>query len=182
MVKLNKPLHSYQIERFGIPVIEYDKFRNMTLDKLVDILCRYKGIVILYLNASDCGHYCALLKCKRDIIFFDPYGIEYDSDDILLPDSEIDWDNDFRKYSGDKKLIYLLKDLHRNGTKIYANHFPFQIYSNNISTCGYHCLLRIFFSDFSEKKYNEMMQDLLQTSGLNNFDELVVSVLSSIIK
>lgn len=174
-MNLDIPLYASQIEDFAdCKVVSYTDLRNYDVSELLNSL----PIVILYKNNTHSGHYVCLFRNNYGIQYFDPYGIEEDGRGWLIPDSELNWPN-FKKYSGSSKLIGLLHKIYESGVPVFANNIPYQIYSPLISTCGYHCIVRLMFSEFNEEDYYDIMNKLLKIYKCNNYDELVVKLLKN---
>lgn len=137
-----------------VNVLTYKELPN-DLQSLIALL----PLIILYKNTSNSGHYVCLFQNKEGICFFDPYGKDKKTKKWMKPDAQIEvWKGGFGKYSGKPKLDKLLYEAHsKHGIPVYANDIPYQIYDPLIATCGYHCLLRIIFSNLSESEYKKFI-------------------------
>ncbi len=175
---LNKALYDYQMTNTlpSINLVIYSDLINWTIEDLI----RSLPLVILYNNSSDSGHYTCLIKNDSEIMFFDPYGKEQNSNKMLYPDNELRW-KDMRKYSGSSKLKPLLEKL-KGIVPIYANDTRYQQYDPKISTCGWHCLMRIIFQDLNEENYKLIMEKFKKLTKSKSFDETVVKLLKDVIK
>ena len=91
-----------------------------------------KAVIILYENTYNTGHYCALIKTKKGLEFFDPYGGKHKG--IGGVDEELKFSN----YNKKNNHIFL-KGLVSNSkykNHFYTNPYDFQMDKSGVNTCG----------------------------------------------
>lgn len=114
-------------------VLLYDDIsRYSTPERLLQ---PYGSTVILYPTGENVGHWTALLYTVDDggnriIEFFDPYGISVD--------------NEF-KAMGHRHPHRMARLLLQSSGPVSYNQHKVQQFSDEIATCGRHCVLRICF-------------------------------------
>ena len=96
-----------------------------------------------------------MLKTKKGIEFFDPYGDR--------PEAQLDGVPQSRLEQMDEDQPYLTNLMRGSGLPIYYNTHPFQIESGNINTCGRHCVARLMFKGKTLKQY----KSIIDKTGLN---------------
>ena len=118
--------------------------------------------ILLFLTHSPTeGHWCCLLRKKKGIEFFDPYGDP--------PEAQ--------KKSADPKLLAQLGSFHdrlmelfkKSGMPVYYNTYPFQKERGDVNTCGRHCVVRCLYAPYSLEKYKA----IIDKSGLSPDDFVV---------
>jgi hypothetical protein len=133
-------------------IIEYGELVNYS--NIDELFGPFKYVFLLYCTKPQDGHWCVLIRLDdNNIEFFDSYG----SDDV---DSELSYiPMDYRIHSNQLHKT-LSKLLQKSPYKIHYNDHLMQKFSNVISTCGKHCVVRCFNSDkniddyFKAVKYN----------------------------
>jgi hypothetical protein len=111
-----------------------------------------KGRAILFVPQTDqtTGHWTALIKNGREVEFFDPYGEEPEKQKSGL--------------SGGKLAELRMKEpllanlLDESGCKIYFNKVQLQELSNDVNTCGRHCVCRLLYYKFPIERYRAMIK------------------------
>jgi len=115
--------------------------------------------VLLVPNASPTmGHWCAMIRKKGGIEFFDPYGD--------APEEQKDGLSRGRLESLDIDQPYLTKLLRASGKPVYYNTKAFQQDKASVATCGRHTICRLLYADQSLDDYDKA----IKTSGLNPDD------------
>ncbi len=131
--------------------------------------------LILYELKENSGHWTAVLKYGDTLEAFDPYGIKYDN--------ELDWISNSakQKLHEDKPLLSKLLD---NTTQhVIYNKTRFQSMAKEISTCGDHCVHRIYrliYNDFNLDDYTSYMSHVKDEYDLT-YDDIVAEFVSSFI-
>lgn len=144
-----------------------DLYQVRNLDDLFDSKGR---AVILYLTRSPSeGHWTCLIKKGKTIEYFDPYG-------GYLPDTERSWipKSTLRSLHEDKPRLSQL--IQQSGYKLIYNPYGYQSEGRGISTCGRHCVARLYFYRLSEPQYKK----LIESTGLSP-DEFVTRLSYSLI-
>lgn len=107
------------------------------------------GLVLLYQNSRNSGHWCLLFKTGRNTIyFFDSYGIPMDS--------EIKWSRYLvnQGFLQQPALSYLIK---KSSYKLLQNTVRYQTLIDGSSTCGRWCIIRFNYRDMSDKDFKTYM-------------------------
>ena len=114
-----------------------------------EILEPYGCCVILYQLEINVGHWVCLIKRNNDIEFFDPYGLEIDTE---LQYSKYN----LRKHNGEV-VPHLTALLEKSNYKIKSNKVQLQQFKEHVNTCGRYCALRIRFKDISISKFIDLL-------------------------
>jgi len=171
----NKELRSYSLSNFDIskmiPTLKILSYPNLLKCRTIDEALDHKGrLMILYLTTDkSTGHWICLLKRGKKIEFFDPYG-------NLKPDEESEWVSKSKLIEFGQDTHYLTKLLKECPYKVVYNKFPFQSANKDISTCGRHCLTRLYFKHLSLPEYTQVVLD----SG-DNPDDFVTNFTHNLI-
>ena len=136
-------LLGHDIKILTYPMLEKYSDINQCFDK--------KGrCIILYLTEDEhTGHWCCMLRTKKGIEFFDPYG---DRPDTQLDD--VPYDRLQRMNEDEPYLMNLLK---KSGLPVYYNKYAFQKSGGDINTCGRHCVSRLLHGGKSLKQYKSII-------------------------
>ena len=142
----------------GLKIMTYPELNDMnSIEEAFDSQGR---CMILYLTEDEhTGHWVCMIKKARTIEYFDPYG-------KYRPDEEGKWlSKEKRLELGEDfpTLTHLLRD---SRYKVLVNPYHFQKDSSNISTCGRHCITRLYRKDLSLPQYKK----LVDSSGMNPDD------------
>jgi len=106
--------------------------------------------IILFLTEDDhTGHWCCMLRKKKGIEFFDPYGDE--------PEEQFDKVPKPRLEAMDEAEPYLTELMRGSGLPIYYNTHPFQKEIRNLNTCGRHCVARLMYGNKSLAQYKSII-------------------------
>lgn len=174
--KLDNPLWDSQIRKFGFDVLPYKDIKIRTLEKFLDTI--EDGIVVLYQNTPNSGHYCCIFENDKGLFWFDPYGVL--NNVWLMADSQLKWTG-FKKYSGKSKILKFMDEYKKRGGKVFGNDIKYQKDDPSRATCGYHCLMRLIFSFMDEDEYFRFMKNIKKKTNSKDFDELVVKLLKNYI-
>ena len=138
-----------------------------------DITGQYEHTATL---AENSGHWTAILKYNDIIETFDPYGLKYDN--------ELDWISNNAKAKLHEDVPLLSQLLNKTNHKVIYNKTRFQSMSKDISTCGDHCVSRIYrltYNDFDLDEYTSYMKHIKDEYDLT-YDEIVSEFVSSFIQ
>ena len=163
------PLSDSDITRIlgnNCKILEYkDLLKYTDINK---ILTKDKDyFILLYELKASSGHWTAVIKYDNMIEHFDPYGIK--------PDGELKWISIAARTKLHEDYPYLSKLLHDSKMKVIYNHTRFQSFKPNISTCGHHCVHRIYrfiHDSLTLDEYTQCMNYLKSEFHLN-YDEVV---------
>jgi len=166
MDDVDKPMSMDELKRIlrgRANVYTYPEIKRFkTIDELLN---PYGSAVILYLTSSNYGHYTCINKIKPDEIeFFDSYSI--------FPDKELNTITKQERIQLDQSTNHISKLMKESQYKLSYNHHKFQSKNTNVSTCGKHCIMRIYFKHLSLRKFNGMMRKKMKETKLKP-DEIV---------
>lgn len=161
--------------RFYFPnakIIKYsDLERYDDIDKLLPNKIDY--VFILYQDSPNRGHWCCVSKYEPYCEFFDSYGGRVDSQLGWVPCPIRKTLNQCRPY---------LSDLfNKSKYEIVYNPIKYQGESDDINTCGRHCVWRVknLLKGSNLHRYFKMMKDAKNKSGLS-YDEIVAELIDKI--
>jgi len=141
-------------------------------------LSKYKTIEDLLPNKKDCqimliesdlnsGHWVALLRYGNTIEYFDSYGGS--------PSSPLKWNSKEQNEKLNQSIPYLDKLLSKTKKKVIYNDIDYQKESNNINSCGAHCVFRclqLLKNGLNLKEYNDLMKKAKKKTKLD-YDKIV---------
>lgn len=131
-----------------IKITSYSDLSKMhSINELFD----RKGRAILFFPQENeqQGHWCCLIKDGRQIEFTDPYGEPPDAQKDNLSAGKL------ASMGMDKPdLTRLLED---SGCRVIYNKIALQEESNNVQTCGRHCVCRLLYYKMPIAKYRQMV-------------------------
>jgi len=106
--------------------------------------------IILFLTEDDhTGHWCCMLRTKRGVEFFDPYGDK--------PEEQLDDIPQDRLEQMNESQPYLTELMRKSGLPIYYNTHAFQKERGDINTCGRHCVARLLYGNKSLSQYKAII-------------------------
>jgi hypothetical protein len=155
----NKEMYNY-IGRGNVVIKGYDELHpNMNLDQLFD---GTDALIILYLiQGQNSGHWCCMLRKKKNIEFFDSYGKKLDYS---------------LKYNDDR-LPIISEILLKNGvSRVENNVYPFQKADDRVSTCGRYCVWRVMNKDLS---LEEFQNGFLRSDFPKKYYDVLITLLTS---
>lgn len=173
---LYQPLSDGDI-RNHIPDVKIIKYNQLdeynTIEQLLPRTHDY--VVILTELKENNGHWLALLRDDKTLIFFDSYGFR--------PDKHLLWTPKYlRKQLGQDEphLSYLLNHAIDNGFKVVFDETAYQNRKDgNIATCGRHVVYRIkaFQQGYrSAEQYKKLMSNMMKREKLNG-DQLIIKII-----
>ena len=140
-----------------IKILTYPDLENMnSADEMFDE--KGRCILLFLIQSPTSGHWCCLLRKKKGIEFFDPYGEAPDEQQECIPEdrlAQLDMDKPF-----------LTKLLRQSGQPVYYNTYPFQKDKSGVNTCGRHCAVRCLYAPYSLDKYLKV----IKSSGMSPDD------------
>lgn len=146
----------------GIKITTYPDLEKMhSIDQLFDKWGR--AILFIPQQNEQQGHWTALIKRGKTVEFFDPYGEPPEAQKDNLDEMQLE------KMRMNEPL--LAEILTNNPYKIIYNKVQLQKLSNDVQTCGRHCVARLLYYKQPIQKYRET----IQKSGLNP-DEFVMEL------
>ena len=140
-----------------IKIITYPMLGKMRhIDECFDTKGR---CILLFLTMSEtAGHWTCMLKKKKGIEFFDPYGDEPEEQFEDVPKTLLQ--------TLDQDRPYLTKLMRDSKYPIYYNTYAFQKTKADLNTCGRHCIVRCLYAPYSLEKYKK----IIDKSGLSPDD------------
>jgi len=154
-------------------ILEYKDLLNY--NDINKILTKDKDyLILLYELKASSGHWTAILKYDNMFEHFDPYGIK--------PDGELKWISAAARSKLHEEYPYLAKLLNDSDMDVIYNHTRFQSYKPIISTCGHHCVHRIYrfiHDNLDLDEYIKYMNYLKNEFKLN-YDEVVAEFILTI--
>ena len=175
---MNKSLK--QVEEYALDDTDIEKILGKTfifsypyLDDVnsIDDIFDSKGrsIMLFLTDNLTTGHWCAMIKNKEGIHYFDPYGIK--------PEGEKKWLSKEKLEELEQERPVLTKLFRKSGYPIFYNDYKFQQETSKMNTCGRHCCVRLLYKDLSLEEY----YDMIKQSGMSP-DEFVSKITFQIIK
>jgi hypothetical protein len=145
-----------------IRILTYPELKHMrSIDECFDSKGR---CILLFLTTSPTeGHWCCMLRKKKGIEFFDPYGDP--------PEAQKKGISGGRLAELDVRQPYLTQLMRGSGKPVYYNTYDFQRDKSSVNTCGRHCVVRCLYSPYSLEKYEK----IIKKSGMTP-DEFVSGV------
>jgi hypothetical protein len=136
-------------------------------DSIDDVMKPYGAVILLYETAKNYGHWCCLIKTKKNRIeFFDPYGLSVDKELKFIPQH-------FRK-SNDEEYPHLSYLLYKSKYEVEYNHTKLQKFMKDVNTCGRWVAMRIIMRYLPLPKF----VDLFKNNKCFNSDSLVTLMTS----
>lgn len=146
-----------QILGDDIKIVTYPELGNMSsINECFDK--KGRCILLFLISSPTSGHWCCMLRKKKGIHFFDPYGEAPDDQKDCLPKSRLE--------QLDENQPYLTDLLRKSGRPVFYNRHPFQVSRDDITTCGRHCIVRCLYGSYSIPKY----ASIIKSSGLSADD------------
>lgn len=146
-----KSLSNHEIKDFfddKINLVLYPDIKN--IQNINELLGKYKRCVILYLTSQNYGHWCCIFLSKnKELHFFDSYGI--------MPDCELKFINNNERTILNQKIPYLSELILKSNYETNYNSYKFQKEKENITSCGYHCIMRLCFCDLTDDEYKDFI-------------------------
>lgn len=138
----------------GAKILKYNELAGInSLDELLP--GRKSFCVILYLDSSHSGHWCAVTRNASGVYFFDSYG--------GAPDSQLRWVPEATRDALGVDGKYLTTILRTATQPVYYNKHDYQSEKDGVATCGRWCCLFIkkgmncedfyYFINQQERKY-----------------------------
>ncbi len=141
----------------NIKIITYPELKKMR--SINDCFDNQGRCILLFLtNSPTEGHWCCMLRKKKGIEFFDPYGEAPEEQKDGVPKSQLE--------ALDSSKPYLTALMRSSGLPVYYNTHKFQKESASINTCGRHCVVRCLYAPYSIQKY----ASIIKKSGMSPDD------------
>jgi hypothetical protein len=174
------PLSDSQINTLldkKVNIVTYEDIHKY--DSVDELLGCYKQCIILFCNKPNYGHWTTLFICPTDgkLNYFNSYG-DLKSKYEGYPDAPLKLiDKKYRKESY-QDYPYLTDLMIESDYDLEYNPYDFQKLANNIKTCGYWCVLRLFCKEMDDKKFYNFVMENCRSLNMEP-DEFVVSVINS---
>lgn len=137
-------MHKLLPDTHIIPYPELKRFKS-----LKELLGQHNRAVILYLLASNYGHWTLIMRRKDGVVeCFDSLG-------KFVPDGEL---RIASEYSGNKPELLRLIASEKPMPKVAYNDVPIQKWSPSVKTCGRHVVARAQFPHLDEFQYVKMLK------------------------
>lgn len=134
------------------PQLKYMKSINECFDN------QGRCILLFLTNSPTEGHWCCMLRKKKGIEFFDPYGEAPEEQKDGVPRGQLE--------ALDQTKPYLTALMRSSGLPVFYNTHKFQRESASINTCGRHCVVRCLYAPYSIQKY----ASIIKKSGMSPDD------------
>ena len=145
------------IKIFTYPQLKHIRDANELFDR------RGRCIVLFLTESENSGHWVCMLRKKKGIEYFDPYGEAPEDLKDEIPQSRLE--------ALDESQPHLMRLLRRLKLPVYYNTHQFQQKKSDIATCGRHCAVRLLYAPKSLVQYRK----IIQMSGLSP-DDFVAGV------
>lgn len=164
---IEEPLGDDDIKRIlpDAPIMKYSRLSEVSnIDEILPSNLSY--CIILYEDSPNKGHWICILRYNDNIEFFDPYG--------FYPDSQLKWNPKIINQKLNQKP-FLTSLFDSSPLNIIYNPIKYQTESDDVNTCGRHCVWRII-QLIEEKKdlkeYFKMMK-YLKNKTKGTYDQIV---------
>ena len=151
-------------------IIEYPDLIRMNIDLLLPNENDYK--VIYFITGESysgkMGHWTSVCRKNGKILWFDPYGLQADSEEKWLSK------NDRIRFRENKPILHEIVPKNQ----LVSNPFDYQSKKANISTCGRHVVSFIKYvciDGHSIEQYHNYMEHMKRNTG-RSYDEIVVDL------
>ena len=144
----------------NIKIFTYPQLKNIRdINSLFDENGR---CMILFLtNSETSGHWCCMLRKKKGIVFFDPYG--------EAPNDVVDDIPKSRLEELDMTSPYLTRLMKASGLPVFYNTYQYQKLRDGINTCGRWCVVRCFYANKSDEYFHNVIMEA-QKDGMSGDD------------
>lgn len=132
----------------GIKITSYPDLEKVNhIDELFDKMNR--AILFVPQQNEQQGHWCCLIKRGKTIEFFDPYGEPPEAQKDTLDNAHLS-----KMRMNEPFLADLLTD---NPYNVIYNKVQLQELTNDVNTCGRHCVSRLLYHRYPIQKYREII-------------------------
>ena len=163
---LEYPLSDSDIRKClpDLKIISYPDLNDMS--HIEEAFDSYGRCLILYLTENEhTGHWVCMVKKGGVIEYFDPYG-------KYRPDEEGKWLTKTKREELDQDYPTLTNLLKASKYKVVINPYHFQKDKRDISTCGRHCVTRLYHCAMNIRGYKSWLDTECEKYSLDP-DELV---------
>jgi hypothetical protein len=145
-----------------VPNMNIVVYNNISQYSNIDEVLNGKPTIILFeMVENNSGHYCCIFKEKGTVYFFDSYSCDLEQQKKYMAKKML------------KKANYLSILLKRCPYKLDVNRTKYQEMKNGTSTCGRHCVVRIWNKNLNDSQYKDYIFGLCKEHNCNP-DELVL--------
>jgi hypothetical protein len=177
--KLFQPLSDLELRKLlppDVPIVRYEELEKY--DTIEELLPNARSAIVLFVSTveKDSGHFTALMRSNKRIMFFDPYGLRVDKN-LLFAKKHL------RKEFNQNIpfLSYLLNKAKDDGFKVSFNEVKYQSNDKHIQTCGYWCASRINFNKYevnnSPENYKKLISKFMKDYNVGS--DLAVIMLTT---
>ena len=164
-MKEHHPLNPKEVELIaGRPITTYRYSDLGEKSSINDLFSKTSCVLLLYESKLNSGHWCCLINQPNQIVFFDPYSLE--------PDSQLAFSNIQFRDSNGMELPYLTYLMLQSKKPIDYNDVQNQILKNGVETCGYHCGVRMRAEKLTNAEYNNIFKSV----PLKVRDDLIINI------
>jgi len=131
-----------------IAIHTYPELQDMeSIDELFD--SKGRAILLWLTNSPTEGHWTCLMRKKKGIMFWDPYGDP--------PGDQLEDFSEARLKALDQDGPFLMKLLKESGRSIYYNSHQYQKLKDGYNTCGRWCVARLLYAPKSEEYFKKVV-------------------------
>ena len=164
---IEEPLGDDDIRRYlpDAKIMRYSKLQNFAhIDELLPGKINY--CILLYEDSPNKGHWVVVCKYGNFCEFFDSYG--------GAPDTQLNWNPKIINEKLDQEP-YLTNLFNKCPYEVVYNPIKYQGDSDDINTCGRHCVFRIInLIEMSRNlsKYYQLMKEIKELTDYS-YDDIV---------
>jgi len=161
--------------RFYFPnakILKYSELQDYdSIDKLLPTNNDYA--FVLYESSPNSGHWTCLSKNDNAYEYFDSYGGK--------PDNPLNWNSKQKNAQLDQSRKHLTRLLDGAGKRVIYNPVKYQELSNDVNTCGRHCVFRLKQMKDGKNlhEYYQLMKKLKDNSG-KSYDDIVAKFIKKV--
>ena len=123
-----------------------------TMSSIEDCFDAKGRCIILFLTENETsGHWCCMMRKKKGIYFWDPYGEEPEEQKDGVPKSRLE------QLDMDQPLLTEL--FRKSGLPVYYNSHQYQTDRRGVNTCGRWCVARLLYAPKSEEYFLKVVKD-----------------------
>lgn len=158
---MDKALSDSDIAPYVKHIVKYSQLQNISAKQLLNLI----PVAILYQERPNVGHWTLLLQTPEGIEFFDPYGMQPDTEF-----KELTWQ---QPHYLAQRLLQLSQL-----TPINYNQYQLQSRKENINTCGRWCILRSLLDKLTTQQFKRAVLKLSKLYRITP-DQLVTEVIKT---
>jgi hypothetical protein len=158
------PISNYDIKKYlkNVNIINYGDLGHY--DNITELLPKEIDAVVLFVKTTTHtnGHWCCVMRNKKNIYYFDSYGLRVDKNLLFQEDKNI------RKKLNQNipHLSFLFNDALKRGFRVYFNEVKYQDDDKAFgsASCGRWVVYRILkhFEGYTPKKFKNHILSLIK--------------------